>query len=138
MESRLPGDKLAKLNTTLASASKRKKLSLEELQSLIGLLNFACLVVVPGRAFLRRLIDLTCNVHNPRHYIRLNAEARCDIGAWQEFIVNLNGKSIFLQEEWTASYKLNIITDASGSIEYDAVLGSQWFAASWLDEYKSY
>lgn len=101
-------------------------------------MNFACLVVVPGRAFLRRLIDLTCNVHNPRHYIRLNAEARCDIRAWQDFIVNFIGKSIFLQEEWTASYKLNMFTDVSGSLGYAAVLGSQWFAVPWLDEHKSY
>lgn len=101
-------------------------------------MNFACLVVVPGRAFLRRLIDLTCNVHNPRHYIRLNAEARCDIRAWQDFIVSFIGKSIFLQEEWTASYKLNMFTDVSGSLGYAAVLGSQWFAVPWLDEHKSY
>lgn len=46
IESSLPDDKLTKLDTTLVSASKReKKISLEELQSLIRLLNFACLVV---------------------------------------------------------------------------------------------
>lgn len=33
-----------------------KKIKLRDLQSLIGLLNFACYVVVPRRAFLRRLI----------------------------------------------------------------------------------
>lgn len=138
MESRLPSDKLVKLKGALTSTSKRKKITLQDLQSLIGLLNFACSVVVPGRAFLRRLIDLTCNVDNPRHYIKLNSEARCDIKAWQDFIVNFNGKSIFLQEEWTASTKLNLYTDASGSLGYAAILGSQWFASSWLDEHKPY
>ena len=59
MEIRLPEDKLIKLREKLKIFKKRKKVTLEEIQSLIGLLNFACLVVQPGRAFLRRLIDLT-------------------------------------------------------------------------------
>ena len=62
MESRLPVDKLERLKLLLDSTSNRKKICLRDLQSLIGLLNFACLVVSPGHAFLRRLIDLTCNV----------------------------------------------------------------------------
>jgi len=35
----------------------RRKVTLRELQSLLGLLNFACSVIIPGRAFLRRLFD---------------------------------------------------------------------------------
>ena len=46
---------------------KRKKVTLKELQSLIGLLNFACAVVKTGRAFLRRLIDLTIGLRSPGH-----------------------------------------------------------------------
>lgn len=41
------------LRSELAVTSRRKKETLRDLQSLIGLLNFACIVVVPGRAFLR-------------------------------------------------------------------------------------
>lgn len=36
-------------------AVEQDKLTLKQLQSLIGLLNYACNVVLPGRAFLRRL-----------------------------------------------------------------------------------
>ena len=118
--------------------SNRKKVTLKELQSLIGLLNFACLVVTPGRAFLRRLIDLTCNIQKPHHLIRMNSEARSDLKAWQEFITNFNGKSIFLQEEWISSAKLNMYSDASGSLGYAAVLGSHWFANAWLDIHMPY
>ena len=62
MEARLPLDKTTKCKTLISTFLRRKKVTLREIQSLIGLLNFACSVVVPGRAFLRRLIDLTKGV----------------------------------------------------------------------------
>lgn len=56
MEARLPLDKLNLCSTLLLEFLHRKKATLREVQSLTGLLNFACSVIVPGRAFLRRLI----------------------------------------------------------------------------------
>lgn len=70
----------------LAAVRKKKKIKLRDLQSLIGLLNFACYVVVPGRAFLRRLINLTKGVIKPYHKIRLNKQDRLDLKAWADFI----------------------------------------------------
>lgn len=69
-EARLPEDKLQKCRTLLESFRKRRKVTLRELQSVIGLLNFTCSVIVPGRAFLRRMIDLTVGVRRPHHHIR--------------------------------------------------------------------
>ena len=56
MEARLPEEKLRKCVTLIYEFLKREKVSLKEMQSLIGLLNFTCSVVIPGRTFLRRLI----------------------------------------------------------------------------------
>ena len=53
MEARLPQDKLTRINELLPSFKKRRSVRLVELQSLIGTLQFACKVVVPGRTFLR-------------------------------------------------------------------------------------
>lgn len=48
--------------------------------SLIGLLNFACSVVCPpGRAFLRRLIDLIIGISKAHHSIWLTSLAHADI-----------------------------------------------------------
>ena len=55
MEARLPDKKLTKCRRTLTDFLAPRSVCLRELQSLIGLLNFTCLVVVPGHAFLRRL-----------------------------------------------------------------------------------
>ena len=61
-EARLPQEKLDKCRELLSAFLRRRKVTLQEIQSLTGLLNFACTVIVPGRAFLRRLIDLTIGV----------------------------------------------------------------------------
>ena len=138
LECRLPQDKIDKVKNALHSASKKKKITLRDLQSLIGLLNFACLVVRPGRAFLRRLIDLTKSISNPFHFIKLTCEARADLQAWTSFIENFNGKSVFLGDKWLSSDYLKLFTDAAGSSGFAAVFGSYWFAESWPDNLQMY
>ena len=59
MEIRLPEDKLVKLKDKLAYIANREKVTLGELLSLIGFYKFACAVVIPGRAYLMRIIDLS-------------------------------------------------------------------------------
>ena len=54
-EARLPSDKLDKCRSPISEFLQRKKVTLKKVQSLTGLLNFACSVVRPGRAFLRQL-----------------------------------------------------------------------------------
>ena len=79
---------------------KRRKVTLRELQSLIGLLNFTCSVIVPGRAFLRRLIDLIIGGRRPHHRIRLTKETKHDMEVWLTFLNEFNGRSFFLSDIW--------------------------------------
>ena len=71
LEARLPLDKIGKCISLISDFIHRKKVTLKEVQSLNGLLNFACSVIRPGRAFLRHLIDLTVGVRLPNHYITI-------------------------------------------------------------------
>ena len=107
MEKRLPMEKVDKIRDMLRQTQKRKSVTLKELQSIIGLLSFACSVIVPGRPFLRRLIDLTVGLKKPHHKRRLNKEARADLHTWSLFIDNFNGTSLFLSDTWLQS---NLIT----------------------------
>ncbi len=95
MEARLPMDKTAKCKTLISTFLRRKKVTLQEIQSLIGLLNFACSVVVPGRAFLCRRIDLTKGVKSPHHFIRLSKSVKADLEHWQSFLLDFKGRSFF-------------------------------------------
>ena len=49
MEDRFPVDKLTRIQEALVQWTNRKSATLQELQSLIGTLQFACKVIAPGR-----------------------------------------------------------------------------------------
>lgn len=67
MVARLHQDKIEKVLGLLNTFKLKRKVTMREVQSLLGLLNFVCSVIVPGRAFLRRLFDLTLG-HTCPHF----------------------------------------------------------------------
>ena len=137
-EARLAGDKVLRCVSLLSDYLKRKKVTLRELQSLIGLLNFACSVVLPGRAFLRRLIDLTIGITRPQHFIRLTRVVKSDMCTCLALLSNFNGSSFFLNHNWITNSSLQLYTDASGSFRYGAVFKDQWSYGPWPDSWKSF
>ena len=130
MQTRLQQDKLTNVITLVRSFSRRKQVTLRELQSLIGTLNFACKVVTPGRPFLRRLIDLTIWISKPNYHLRLNREARLDLSSWLVFLQSFNGVSVLLNQQWLLSEKLELFTDASNK-GYAGILNGKWFQGNW-------
>ena len=107
-ESRLREDKSLKCKQLIAEFIKKKKATLRELHSLTGVLNFACSVVVPGRCFLRWLIDLTIGLKRPGHFVRVFKEVKADLFTWQKFFQEYNDKSFFLNEKWENSVSLQL------------------------------
>ena len=88
-------------------------------------------MIVPGRTFLRRLINLTVGIKRPRYLIRLNRETLSDLQLWLTFLESYNGRSFFLDNIWLSSAKLHLYTDAAGSLGYGAVFGLHWFFGKW-------
>ena len=126
MQARLPQDTLEAAITLVRAFSRRRKVALRELQSLIGILNFACKVVVPGRPFLRRLTDLTMGIAKPHFHIRLGQEASLDLVTWLMFLENNNRSSLLIIDLSHSSETLHLFTDASG-FGFAGVLKGQWF-----------
>lgn len=116
----------------------QKKAFLREIQSIVGLLNFACSVITPGRPFLRRLIDLTIGIHSPYHKIRLTKEVKADLAVWQSFLATFNGKSFFLEDKWYNSEHLKLFTDLAGSCGFGAKFGSKWCYGAWPADWLNY
>lgn len=113
----------------------RKTVTLQELQSIIGVLKFACSVVIPGRPYLRRLCDLTIDLIQPYHH--LNSEARSDLKAWSIFLNCFNSKSLFLSDQCENSVSLQLYNDAS-NIGFGDYLGNQYFSGVWSKAWEAY
>ena len=125
--------KLQKCRLLLQSFYKRRKVTLQELQSLLGLLNFTCSVIVPGRTFLRRMIDLTVGVRHAQRRFRLNKGTKLDITVWLDFLNVFNGRSFFYHERLHTSSFLELYTDVAGFQGYGAILGRRWFFGRFPD-----
>jgi hypothetical protein len=109
MEARLPAEKWLQLLSHFLHSGKQK-IRLRDLQSINQFLNFTCAVIVPGRAFLRRMIDLTIGVRKPFHFIRITKSVLEDMFMWEEFLTFFNGHSMFLSEIWVTSLRLHLYT----------------------------
>jgi hypothetical protein len=133
LEARLPRDKLQKCVEFISEFLRCKKVTLREIQSLVGLLNFACSVVTPGRAFLHQLIDLTHGVRFSHHLIKRNGEAKEDLNVWLSFLSTFNGRSFFPDDRWKNSSKLNLFMDAAGDIGFGAIFGTEFCHGFWPD-----
>ena len=127
----IPQDKLPVINGKIATALRSEKITLKNLQSLIGSLSFVCRAVPPGRAFLRRLIDLSKGVKKPWHLIRLSKGAKDDLHMWQVFLHNFNGSTIIPDQFWLLNEDLQLFTDASSTIGFGGYFQGQWFNGVW-------
>ena len=127
---RLPRDKMVRLREILTHSAKKRSLTKKELQSLVGLLQFATKVIRPGRPFLRRLYSMQQIGNSPSHHIRLNTPARADILWWHLFMDRWNGISILwdLQQH---SVDLSVYSDASGSWGCGAFGAPNWLSLKW-------
>lgn len=104
----LPIDKVETLKSLLLTTMNRRKITLLQLQSVLGHLNFACKVIKPGRCFLRRLYDLTCGKSNPNHYIKLNKDCRADLQLWYSFLTQYNGCTLLTNDRFLSSVTLKL------------------------------
>ena len=112
LEIRLPYDKLSMLKSSLHSWRGRKACRKRELLSLIGALSHASKAIRAGRAFLRRLIDLSTVVKHLDHFVRLSLNARADIEWWYCYSASWNGVSMMLAVN-KANPQITLTSDAS-------------------------
>ena len=136
MVARLPIDKLDKYKHELKLAMTHDKLTLRELKSLIGKLQFATAVVRPGRAFLRRLYNMTIQTRKPHHYIRLTKSAKQDLDTWFHFLEHYNGKTIIHKPSRADSQSVHLYTDASKTA-FGGTHGTHWVHGCWPGDWKS-
>ena len=136
-EVRVPQRKVVALREKIQACLERRKLTLKEIQSLIGSLNFVCRAIAPGRAFTRRLISLTRGIKKPHHRVRISPGAKLDLLVWLEFLDHFNGVSAFRDQAWQDNDTLELFTDAAASIGFGGYFDGHWFQGEWTPELRA-
>ncbi|XP_078332529.1 uncharacterized protein LOC111130663 isoform X2 [Crassostrea virginica] len=94
MQARLPMDKVLRIREMLDSFYVKKSCTKRELLQLLGHLNFASRVIIPGRSFVSYLLRLASSVRELHHYVHLNSECREDLYMWKLFLEQWNDAKV--------------------------------------------
>lgn len=135
---RIPETKLHILMELVENFLGRSKVTLQEMQSLVGTLNFFCKAIRSSRAFIRRMYDSMCGCFKPHHHIRLSAGIKSDLKMWLMFLNSFNGITYFLESDWCDLNILEFFTDSAGSIDMGcgAYFQGRWFFLPWPNHWK--
>ena len=128
--SRLPDDKIANLRSIIEELLPLPKVTLKQLQSLLGHLNFACRVVAPGRPFCSRVARLMAGLQAPHHHTRIPKEVKADLWNWLDFLGNYNGVSLW-QDTLNMRNDFQVHSDAAGSLGFGLYWRGRWCAKHW-------
>ena len=79
---RLPQDKFDRITALLEDWPQKRWCKRKELESLIGHVQHACKIVLQGRSFLRRMINLRCAFPSDDHPTGVNQEFFFDLAWW--------------------------------------------------------
>ncbi|VDI72592.1 Hypothetical predicted protein [Mytilus galloprovincialis] len=137
METRLPLDKTSRISEFIKKFLNRQSCTKRELLQLLGHLNFAMRVIIPGRSFVSYLISLSTTVKDLKDKIYLTDECRTDLRFWYSFLVNWNGINMFYDSDYTSVRDIELYTDAASTIGYGGYFKGKWFCSPWPDDLNS-
>ena len=132
---------------TLNSLLDKKNATINQLETLSGLLNFLNKAIIPGRVFTRRMYAKFAHIptRNKKlrkyHHIRLDGEFKADCRMWKSFL-ECPDTSILNRPmlDFSANKKikdLGIYSDASANfvLGFGCVMGSRWTYAIWEKDF---
>lgn len=82
MEARLPEEKVNRISKLLDTFMVKKYCIKRELLQLLGHINFATRVIIPGRTFVSYLLTLATSAKELEHWVHLNSDCREDLRMW--------------------------------------------------------
>ena len=90
-------ERVAELTSLLQSLRQQHRITRKHLESLIGKLSFAALVLPGARPFLRRMLDTlqACTSKRRSATVRIDPGFRADVRFWLEHLSDWNGKEVW-------------------------------------------
>ena len=94
MEAHLLEDKLQRTQQMVKDWLVKKNATKREIILLVGVLQHAAGVVLPGRSFVSRMYATAAKVKESDYFTRLNKDFRSDLYWWHTFLMSWNGRSL--------------------------------------------
>ena len=136
---RIPKAKILEIIEKIEWVLSKDKITLKQMQSLIGSLNFCCRAIVPGRPFCRRLINATCGLTKPIHHIPVNKPMKLDLRLWLHFFRDHNGVSAFHDRFWISNADVQLFTDSAAGpgLGFGIYFHGKWAYGVWPDTWRT-
>ncbi|XP_006816256.1 uncharacterized protein LOC102806624, partial [Saccoglossus kowalevskii] len=126
----LPANKISRIKEKISKKSITKR----QLLSLLGHLNFAARVVLPGKSFIAHLLRLASSVSKLTHHVSLNQACCLELSMWKLFMDSWNGIHLFMNSGVISASDLHIYTDASSTKDFGGFFQGSWFCDKWPEE----
>ena len=129
----IPMSKIKEIVIKLNLMLHKDRCTLKDMQSLIGMLNFACRAILPGRPFCRRLINATCGLTKAHHHLRINKGMKNDLLMWKLFFEQFNGIHVFHDRFWSTNEDVQLFTDSARGegLGFGIYFAGKWVAEEW-------
>lgn len=118
MQAPLPLEKLNCIREIMKNIQEAVAISKKELFSLLRYLNLTMHVILQGRSFTSRLLDLSKTVEKLTDMVILNAGCRSKLCFWCHLLDNWDGFSFFYNENLETLLAFKLYTDAVPSIVF--------------------
>ena len=126
MSLELPQEKLSDLKTILIDCVSRTKITKKSLQSLAGLLNWACQCIYGGRFHMRRIQERINTLKAPWHRTRVTVGMKADIYWWINFLDIFNGQTKMLDDRPAMPIHIDACGIAGGSFHDGMFVYTPW------------
>ncbi len=121
---RISAERLQEVSDMLSECLEKRKATKRDLLAIVGKLQFCARVIRDGKFFIRRIIDLSKEVHYLHQEVLISQEAKADMRWWVRCIDSHNGKCMFPIPFDMQNCQI-LLTDAS-DLAAAAVYGNQW------------
>lgn len=128
--SRLPREKSTALKEFIVQLLPLRKVTLRQIQSLLGHLNFTCRVIAPGHPFCGRLARWSAGLRSPHHRVCLSKAVKADLKVSLEFLDMHNDISLW-QDNLSLQADFQVQSDAAGSLGFGVYFRGQWCVQPW-------
>ncbi|XP_006818048.1 uncharacterized protein LOC100369622 [Saccoglossus kowalevskii] len=127
----LPTNKMGRITAKISEFSTKRTVTKQELLSLLGHLNFAARVIIPGRSFISYLLQLASSVSQLHHHVTFTTACLSELSMWRQFLISWNGIHLILNSQVVSSSDLHIFTDASSTKGFGGYFQGSWFSEVW-------